>query len=51
MAAFNLVDVMADSSPLVVESHELNLFLITLLAGVLLLAFMTFAFLGGRKKK
>jgi hypothetical protein len=50
-ASYDLVGVMNDSAPLKVESRELNLLLISLLAGVLLLIFLVMAFFAGKKKK
>ena len=49
-AGFNLVDVMENSAPLVVESRELNVFLFVMIGGVILLVLLTLAFLNSRKK-
>ena len=48
-AEFEIIDVMADSEPLVVKSEELNLGLITLIAMVVVLGALAFSFLGSRK--
>lgn len=43
-ATFNVVDVMASSAPLVIESKELNVFLIVVVVGVIVLLLLAFVF-------
>lgn len=49
-ADFNMIEVMKNSSPLVVESRELNIFVIVIGLGVLLLALVSFMFFKFNKK-